>query len=212
MKRFAFTMLELVFVIIVIGILAVLAMPSFTTSPLQRAAEQVAAHIRYTQHLAMVDDKFDENNATWYEARWQIHFENDSFSPGQKIYIIYNNLDGDTNEDDDELARDPLTGKLMRGADNDIMSDPTKYTGELMISKTYGITDVTFNNDCHPSSPTSSRIGFDSMGRPYYYSSGASPYSELLTANCDITLVHSDGNATISVHPETGFVEVNYTN
>ncbi len=31
MKRFAFTMLELVFVIIVIGILAVLAMPNFNT-------------------------------------------------------------------------------------------------------------------------------------------------------------------------------------
>jgi hypothetical protein len=50
------------------------------------------------------------------------------------------------------------------------------------------------------------------MGRPYYYSSGTSPYTELLTEQCNITLVHSDGNATISVHPETGYVEVNYTN
>ncbi|MDO9208669.1 MAG: prepilin-type N-terminal cleavage/methylation domain-containing protein, partial [Sulfuricurvum sp.] len=39
MKRFAFTMLELVFVIIVIGILAVLAMPNFNRHPLQEAAE-----------------------------------------------------------------------------------------------------------------------------------------------------------------------------
>jgi prepilin-type N-terminal cleavage/methylation domain-containing protein len=57
MKRFAFTMLELIFVIIVIGILAVLAMPSFNKNSLAEAAEQVAGHIRYTQHLAMVDDK-----------------------------------------------------------------------------------------------------------------------------------------------------------
>jgi prepilin-type N-terminal cleavage/methylation domain-containing protein len=33
MKRYAFTLLELVFVIIVIGILAVLAMPNFRGNP-----------------------------------------------------------------------------------------------------------------------------------------------------------------------------------
>jgi prepilin-type N-terminal cleavage/methylation domain-containing protein len=205
MKRFAFTMLELLFVIIVIGILAVFAMPNFNRHPLQEAAEQVASHIRYTQHLAMVDDKFDPADDEWWQKRWQIHFEN--AAGGERIYVIYNNLDGDSNEDDNELARSPLTGALMKGVDNDIMADPTKYTGNLMISKTYGITNVTFGNNCHPSSATSSRLGFDNLGRPYFNTANTAPYDDLLIANCDITLTHpDDGIAVIRIHPETGYV------
>jgi Tfp pilus assembly protein FimT len=210
MKRFAFTMLELVFVIIVVGIIAVLAMPSFNSNPLQQATEQVANHIRYTQHLAMVYDEFNASDPTWWQKRWQIHFEDDSADPGQKIYVIYSNDDKNSNEDDNEIARDPLTRQLMRGANSKIMSSPYKYMDNLMISRKYGITNVTFNANCHPSSATSSRLGFDNLGRPYTLTSNASPYDDLLTDDCNITLIHPDGNATITVRPETGYVSVSY--
>lgn len=187
-------------------------MPNFNRNLLQEAAEQVAGHIRYTQHLAMNDDKFNENNATWWRARWQIHFEDDNIDAGEKIYVIYNNKDYDVNEDDDEMARDPLSGKLMRGANNDLMADPSKYTGELMISKKYGITNVIFSNNCHnAASPiTSNRLGFDNLGRPYFHTANAAPFDDMLTADCLITLVHPDGNATITVRPQTGYVSISY--
>lgn len=73
MKRYAFTMLELVFVIIIIAILAVLAIPNLRKQPLQEAGEQLANHIRYTQHLAMMDDVYDPSNPTWYLRRWSIN-------------------------------------------------------------------------------------------------------------------------------------------
>lgn len=210
MKRFAFTMLEFVFVIIVIGILAVLAMPNFRGHPLQTAAEQVASHIRYTQHLAMVNDIFNPNDATWWQTRWQIQFEDYSPDPG-KIYVIYRNLDKDANEDDNETARDPLTRQLMRGADKDIAIPPFKYMDDLLISKKYGITNVTFSNSCNASSATSNRIGFDNLGRPYTRSNSAvSPYDDLMTVDCNVTLVHPDGTATITIRPETGYVSVSY--
>lgn len=210
MKRFAFTMLELVFVIIVIGILAVLAMPNFRGNPLQTAAEQVASHIRYTQHLAMVDDIFDPTDPTWWQIRWQIQFEDYAPDPG-KIYVIYRNLDKDTNEDDDEIARDPLTRQLMRGADKDIAIPPFKYMDNLLISKKYGISNVTFSAGCNASGPTSNRIGFDNLGRPYTRSNSAvSPYDDLMTVDCNVTLVHSDGTATITIRRETGYVSVSY--
>lgn len=211
MKRAAFTLLELVFVLIVIGILAVLAMPNFRGNPLQTAAEQVASHIRYTQHLAMVDDKYDPTDTTWWEKRWQIQFENDAFDVGQKIYVIYSNDDKDTNEDDNETARDPQTKQLMRGANSQIMAAPYKYMDNLMISREYGITNVTFSAGCNPSSATSNRIGFDNVGRPYTRSNSAvSPYDDLMIVDCNITLVHPDGNATITIRPETGYVSVTY--
>ncbi len=207
MKRLAFTLLELVFVIIVIGILAVLAMPNFRGHPLQDAAEQVASHIRYTQHLAMIDDTYNPNDSTWWQTRWQIQFENYAPNPG-KIYVIYRNMDKDTNEDDDEIARDPQTKQLMRGADKDIAIPPFKYMDNLLISKKYGITNVAFSAGCNASSATSNRIGFDNLGRPYTRSSTVTPFANLLVNNCVITLVHPDGNASITVHPETGYVSV----
>ena len=67
MKK-AFTMLELVFVIVVIGILAAAIIPSTRTNPAQEAAIQLLSDIRYTQHLAMIDDKYGQNtpgNVDW---------------------------------------------------------------------------------------------------------------------------------------------------
>ena len=79
MKK-AFTMLELVFVIVVIGILAAAIIPSTRTNPAQEAAIQLLSHIRYTQHLAMVNDKYDATNANWFQNRWQIRFNGNAYS------------------------------------------------------------------------------------------------------------------------------------
>jgi hypothetical protein len=158
----------------------------------------------------MVDDIFNPTDPTWWQTRWQIQFEDYNGNPG-KIYVIYRNLDKDTNEDDNETARDPQTRQLMRGADKDIATPPFKYMDELLISKKYGVTNVTFSTGCNSSSATSNRIGFDNMGRPYTRSnSTVSPYHNLMTVDCNITLVHPDGNAIITVRPETGYVSVDY--
>jgi len=78
MKK-AFTMLELIFVLIVIGILTAIIIPSTKRNPVDEAAIKLLSLIRYTQHLAMVDDKFNSNNA-WYKNRWQITFSGNQYS------------------------------------------------------------------------------------------------------------------------------------
>lgn len=206
MKRFAFTMLELVFVIIVIGILAVLAMPNFTTNPLQQAAEQVASHIRYTQHLAMTDDKFDPSDPTWWRERWQIRFR---LLTGERGYVIFSdrNQNRNTNQaNPQEIAVDPATGEFMNGFLNFSVAN---------LTQQYGITNII--NSCQTDDNTlvATNLGaivFDEMGRPYSGVSDANnPTQYILVADCNITLVHqSDGNATISITPETGYVSVRY--
>jgi len=89
MKK-AFTMLELIFVIVVIGILTSVIIPRTQTNSLEQAANQVVEHIRYTQHLAMVDDRYDVNDNEWYKEKWQfIYGKSNSSSRDTGGYYAY---------------------------------------------------------------------------------------------------------------------------
>lgn len=203
MKRFAFTMLELVFVIIVIGILSILAMPNFNRHPLQEAAEQVASHIRYTQHLAMVDDKYDTNDSLWFRENWQIEFVSTASNVWYKIYSDIDHMGNSDNVTQREPAVDPLTGSTLDG--NSDITD---------LKKKFAIESVVFSANCKGNG-TGKELSFDSLGRPYYYITSANPpesnmYAYLLTSDCSITLTHPDGTAVITVRPETGYVSVTY--
>jgi len=79
MKK-AFTMIELIFVIVVIGILASAIIPRTKTNQLRESASKLLSHIRYTQHLNLVNDKFSNTDANWYKNRWQIVFKNSTYS------------------------------------------------------------------------------------------------------------------------------------
>jgi len=220
MKRFAFTMLELVFVIIVIGILAVLAMPNFNRHPLQEAAEQVAGHIRYTQHLAMVDDVYDPSdvrfhsilgynpiyNGKWFREFWRIRFYTSS---ANIYYAVFSDKDREGTIDTithTEPAIDPLTQTYLYVGN--ISTDP-RNNHKMNLTSTYGIASVSSTCDTGWI-----EFFFDNLGRPYVNSVSTAPtppYSNLLTIDCNITLVHqTDGNATITIRPETGYVSVTY--
>lgn len=76
----AFTMIELIMIIIVVGILAVAVIPRVDRDTLVEATNQVASHVRYTQHLAMLDNKYNPRDSNWYRNRWKITFNNNSYS------------------------------------------------------------------------------------------------------------------------------------
>jgi len=78
MKK-AFTMLELIMVIVIIGILAAVIIPRTGSNKTAEAAVKLISDIRYTQHLAMIDDKYGQNN-NWYRDLWQIRFNGNSYS------------------------------------------------------------------------------------------------------------------------------------
>lgn len=110
MKK-AFTLLELVFAIVVIGILAATIIPSTNTNSSAEAATQLASHIRYTQHLAMMDDKY-RASSTWFRDRWQIRFD------GNKYSLAHDN--------NTKFAKDPQSAKELKAIDLE-----AKYSVEL---------------------------------------------------------------------------------
>jgi type II secretory pathway pseudopilin PulG len=205
MKRFAFSMLELVFVIVVIGILAATAIPSLSRHPLQEAAEQIATHIRYTQHLAMMNDVYDPSVAVWYYARPQISFR--SCNNGGNYYYVGSDMDLNTGHiAESESAKDPLSGKNLYWLNT--QCTPASYPNreqKLLLQETYGISSVT--------SSCGSTISFDNFGRPYSSFSTTNPYGGQLTTPCRIVLTHSnssEGTATLSIEPITGYVSITY--
>jgi len=79
MKK-AFTLIELVIVILVIGILAATIVPRTQTNPLFNSSVDLLSKIRYTQHLSMINDKYNTDNSTWFKDRWQIVFNGNRYS------------------------------------------------------------------------------------------------------------------------------------
>ncbi len=215
MKK-AFTMIELVFVLVVVGIIAAMIAPNFQNTSLREAANQIISHIRYTQHLAMMNDKYNINDSKWYKGRWQLLFGKSSSgtknTDGEYAYSIfsdspsYSGNPGTTNE----LAKNYLdNNKFLSGGYSNVLDwQDKRATREMNVGKKYGISQVNFSGGCS----SGKRIAFDYLGRPIQgnLSTSASPYesSRLVTTPCDIFLSDGTKNITIQIEPETGYAHV----
>ena len=221
MKK-AFTMIELVFVIVIVGILAAVMIPRTKSNKLQEAAIQLISHIRYTQHLAMLDDKFKSNSPTWYKERWQLIFHQDSVhTNGEYTYTIFSDKmsltgtshNGKPNTTNNEIALDPMNNdKYLSGGTQSLYTSNIKVNKKLNLGLSYGIDSYILSGGC-----SSIRISFDNMGRPIsgdlkdYTSSYILPSSskKLISSTCKITLIsNNEGNISIYIEPETGYTHL----
>ena len=225
MKK-AFSLIELIFVLIIIGVLSAIMLPSIKTNPLDEAAIQLLTHIRYTQHLAMIDDRYnvdriDSNNGDiiWYKERWQLVFSKSDFTDNEEAYTIFSDTAGNSTGDASasEIAINPQnTNQIMTGGYGETKAidirdkDGFKGMQSLNIGKKYGISEVTLSGGC-----SHNRISFDYLGRPFTgkQSSMHSPYNiggtqRLIHTDegCKITLTHSSGKTvSLKIRRETGF-------
>ena len=217
--RKAFTLLELIFVIVVIGILAVFILPQTKTNPVQEAAVQVLSHIRYTQHLALVDDTYNSLDSHWYMSRWQIVFGNgNQYANNKPAYTIFSDSLGSTgtysgDPKESEIAINPQNpNQIMTGGYNSTVALDYNNAGfkgmkQLNLGERYGITNVSFSGGCN----IGLRISFDYLGRPFTgdQSTMTAPYSaptqRLLTKDCNITLTAGTESVVIQIKPETGY-------
>lgn len=198
MKK-AFTLIELVLVIVIVGILSTQISPNFNRDGLQEAANQIVSHIRYTQHLAMMDNKFDPRVQNWFRKRWQLLFDNPSGSIWG--YSIYSESGNNAIMNANEIAKNPLGSGKMLTAFSTTVAD---YTKNLLISDAYDITNVTLTG-------TGTSIVFDTLGRPFDGNTSlyTSPTMGLQTTDRNITLRNSDGDTKIiTIAAETGYAYI----
>lgn len=232
MKK-AFTMLELVFVIVVVGILSYFVSTGFQRNPLREAADQVVSHIRYTQHLAMMDDKFSATDSNWFLGRWQIRF---STANGYQSYFImadtilssYDaNPNAPANFSYSEVAKDPLnSNKYLIGTTYSSFDTGSNehINSKLNFTSSYGINDISMSGGSTGS--TASRIVFDELGRPYrgdtklsnagHISSSvdkvniSTVHIKLCLASCTLpnNTANNKGEIVIVIEPETGYTHI----
>jgi len=215
MKK-AFTLLELVFVIVVIGIISSIVLSDVKTNRLRDAATQLVEHIYYTQYLAMKDDKFNVDSK-WYEERWQIRFTSDGIAETgyTSAYAIFSDFNGahSTHPEFNELAKDPLTGDAISGGVTNavLYSDDGVYQ-KANLGISYGVDSISFSSSCQYYG--SMRIAFDHLGRPIKGNIGSTTVNsnidtlKYITSTCEITLHSGADSITISIEPETGFTTI----
>lgn len=215
-KRSAFTMIELVMVIVVLGILAAIALPRLDRDVRQEVADQLLTDIRFTQHMALMDDVINPENSSWQSAFWTIGFQECGTSD-DVFYYIGSDKDYGGSLGTDEMAIDASNGKKMitraynpcLGSDS-LASDISKRT---FISDK-GISTVDFTN-CNPVTGAAGTdngryIGFDHLGRPHkgHFGSTSPDFSSIMQGECKIAFKFVTGSGIsdieIIIEPESG--------
>lgn len=170
-------MMELIFVIVVIGILTAVFIPRFSDNNLSEATSHLMSNIRYTQHLALLDDEYNASNVTWYNKRWSINL----CQTGYKI----SSLDGT------RVGKDPSSKANMDGSVTKDYNLTAKYNTSLSAPAATCI--ISFDHLGRP-------YGFTNTPAP------SSPTSNLLHTPVSITLTSGSNTATIKIEPETGYI------
>ncbi|ARR00539.1 prepilin-type N-terminal cleavage/methylation domain-containing protein [Campylobacter porcelli] len=205
----AFSILELIIVMIIIGIFISITTINFKNDELLRAVNQVAFHLRYTQYLALIDDKFNPDDKDWFKGRWQIYFIKTIDKKSVLHYAIFSDSGKYSGSPDGyEVAKNPLNPTKVLAISHAGISSINP-TDELDLMSKFNISNVELLDGC--SYYNSTRISFDNLGRPYKGNPKSSSNStqNLITSTCKIRLTHKNGECIhINIAPITALISI----
>jgi len=202
-------MIELILVIVVLGILAAMAIPRLQRDLRQEATDNLVAALRYTQNLALIDDKTNPRDSQWQQTLWHIRFNQYTDGNGNTrwFYTISSNMDHNSNVDKNETVVDPANGKYMYNlaGDSTVGEDESP---NIFIGKKYGIDTVSFSGGC----AGIQHVAFDHLGRPHTGIYGAgNDYATYMNSDCNITFGFESSDIAdliITISKETGMITV----
>ena len=204
-----FSILELIFAITLISIILTQAVFKNNFSKLQQAVDRLVLYLKYTRYIAMLDNKYDDDNTTkWQLRRWTIKFKDCTNKQKDGIYyLIYSdeNINGKTSKT--ECLKDPLTNKYIYSynCNEDTVGDKSKY----ILLKQFDIIDAKLSCYSQGSSKTIGKISFGYDGQIYLSSSENQDISKITQMNnpCFIELFDKyNTKSTIKIEPITGFI------
>jgi len=217
-QKNAFTMIELIIVMVVLGILAAYSLPRLNRDTRAEAINHMLSMIRYTQNLALHDKKQMDSNNSWQRRFWRFEIKN--CSGGGVYYRIGSdeNMKGNINKN--ESAIDPSNGKYTywNTAACPKSAIPDDISPNIFITQRYGINEVDFKDcdimkDGGKTQSDKKHIGFDDFGRYYksFTSSDTPNYNGVGVGDCEIEFKFQNPDIdsfTIVVKKETGFAYI----
>jgi prepilin-type N-terminal cleavage/methylation domain-containing protein len=202
MKK-GFSLLELIFVISVVGIIVSLSIQKNNLSKIKLAKNQILLHLKYTRYIAMVDNKYDYKDSEWYKKRWSLKFLNCQSTIGGFYYVIYNDLDSNGAIKKEETLKDPLTGNYIYSyqCTKDSLYDKSKF---VLLTQEYEIENIDIS--CNQTS-TVGQISFGNDGK-VYAKNGKSEDDYEITEPCVINLSDKHNQSEkITIYPKSGYIE-----
>lgn len=190
----AFSLLELAFVIVILGVVLGVAKFYFVADKnLALAAKQIQNDLAYTRNLALMQAAFRAFDTSvakdeWFKARWQVYFiRSKSATNDEQTYTIFLDKNGDGNANlgknelnlDREIAVDILNAKkLMNSGQSGVINkDDERANARFNIEQKFGVKAVEFKGAC----AGATRVIFDEFGRLYSPLKNANaPYEKLL--------------------------------
>lgn len=207
-KKPAFSMIELVFVIVVIGILASTALSQMDRDIQQEAISTILSDLRLTQQTALSDSKHNNSTQLWQRSYWQFRYK--KCGDNNYRYSITSDINYDGINDRDESLISSLDSKYLffDCSDNDKDS-------ELSNLEKYGISSIKGRGSNCMTLLTEDRgsIAFDNLGRPHYSIENylAADFSEISQTDCSIIFKFSNTDYkdfVINIEETTGFISV----
>lgn len=224
MKK-AFTVIELVFVIVMVGIMAAVSVMYIPQTNLQQASDYLIQNLKYTKLLAQTDDRFytmsdgavpnsvDVSKQTqyWQAGMWQLQFHRigDNTQNSYSVYADTARSNATTNFDGrpmsgDLIAKDPdnkacLTGYSLSNRPTECENNVAK---EVKLEETYGVTIDKIEHQGNCTESQTARIYFNKEGLPFCGSSkSGTQIPERLSESFKIVLKRKNQTATICVSP-----------
>jgi type II secretory pathway pseudopilin PulG len=201
MKK-AFSLLELVLVVVLIGFLYTLFIPKKQENRLQELTNRVSLYLSYIRYKALIDDKY-LNDDLWHKKRWTMKFFR---CQNEGIYFsIYSDENGKGHPNQDESLKDPLTNKYIYSSNYcEENNENSKYT---LLTKSFDIDKV--NISCNDTDSLG-QISFGNDGRVYSKLSNFSneAYEYEITTPCYIKFTSKNQETKeIKIYPKTAFIE-----
>jgi len=205
MKRFysSFTILEIIFVLLLVGIINSQVTLKNNIPKLKLIKQQLILHLKYTKYIAMLDNKYDHKDSLWFRKLWTLKFLHCKSSIGGLYYIIYSDKNKNGYISKDETLKDPLTGNYIYSYEcsKDSLYDKSKF---VLLTQEYDIKDIHIS--CN-STDTIGQISFGNNGD--IFTRLATEESKMdkyrLKNNCYIVLKDKKNHQeTITIVPNTG--------
>ncbi len=216
----AFTMVELIMVIVVIAILAAMSIPRLKRDTRIEAINHVLMAIRYAQNTALHDDKHSNTSTLWERSFWR--FGISRCSDGGLFYYIGSSQQLQSRLTNNEYLIDPANGKNIGYASGNPCSKSSVIVNKnitsdnIFLSSNYGISNVVATptyvstqdgNDFY----NIFLVGFDNLGRTMdanFPNNNWPNHLFYITSDINLTFSFQDSSIapfTIIIPKETGY-------